>query len=145
MCCHPFFVYVPSNLFILHYLPILFMVFLYFFSLQVCNLNFFWVVCCHSFFVYVPSNLFYIAFVNLSLILKMPNCSFMSLLLFFLSQSVLYTTDSEILGFENYINNYSIKYQTGMRNSFVSRPKWKENPYLHLLMGESGQRHRRLT
>ena len=31
-----------------------------------------------------------------------------------------------------------------MRNALGSRPQWRENPYLHLLAGESGQRHRRL-
>ena len=44
-------------------LPISFVIFLYFFSLQVCNLKVFWVVCCHPFFVYIPSNLFYIALI----------------------------------------------------------------------------------
>jgi Amino acid permease. len=46
-----------------NHLPISFMVFLYFFSLQVCNSKFFWVVCCHPFFVYIPSNLYYIALI----------------------------------------------------------------------------------
>ena len=55
----------PLGLFIppRNHLPISFMVFLYFSSLQVCNLKFFGVVCCHPFFVYVPSNLYYIALI----------------------------------------------------------------------------------
>ena len=40
-----------------NHLPISLVIFLYFFSLQVCNLNFFLVVCWHPFFVYVLSNL----------------------------------------------------------------------------------------
>ena len=32
-----------------------------------------------------------------------------------------------------------------MRNAFGSQPQWREDAYLHLLAGESGQRHRRLT
>ena len=50
-----------------NHLPILSLVFLYFFSLQVCNLIFFWVVCCHPFFVYVRSNVFYIALICLKI------------------------------------------------------------------------------
>ena len=34
-----------------------------FFSLQVCNVKFCWVICCHPFCVYVSSNLFYIALI----------------------------------------------------------------------------------
>ena len=29
-----------------------------------------------------------------------------------------------------------------MRNAFGSHPQWRENPYLHLLAGESGQCHK---
>ena len=47
--------------FLLEILAISFVIFLYFFSLQVCNLIFF-IVCCHPLFVYVPS-IFYIAFI----------------------------------------------------------------------------------
>ena len=37
------------------------------------------------------------------------------------------------------------KYQRGMRNAFGSHPQWRENPYLHLLAGERGQRWRGLN
>ena len=58
---------------------------LYFFSLQVCNLNYLGSLL--SSILCICSLQFILYCVNLSLILKMPNCSLMSLLLF-LSKSV---------------------------------------------------------
>ena len=79
----------------INHLPISFVVFLCFFFLQVCNVNFLGsllssilCICSLQFIVYCG---------NLSLILKMPNCSLMSLLLF-LSQSVY-----PVNGFKNFI------------------------------------------
>ena len=63
-----------------NHLLISFVVLLYFFSLQVCNLIFFCSVL--SSILCICSLQFILYYVNLSLILKMPNCSLMSVLLF---------------------------------------------------------------
>jgi hypothetical protein len=67
-----------------NHLPISFMVFLYFLSLQVYNLIFF--EYSMSYILYICSLQFILYCDKLSLILNIPNCSLMSLL--FLSQSV---------------------------------------------------------
>ena len=65
-----------------NHLSISFVVFLYFFSLQVYNLIFFLGSLLSS-ILCICSLQFILYCVNLSLILKMPNCFLMSLLLFF--------------------------------------------------------------
>ena len=64
-----------------NHLLISFVVFLYFFSLQVCNLNFFLGSLLSS-ILCICSLQFILYCVNLSFILKIPNCSLMSLLIF---------------------------------------------------------------
>ena len=83
-----------------NHLPISFAVFLYFFSLQICNLIFFYnllpsilCICSLQFILYC---------INLSLYKKMLNCSLMSVLLF-LSQSVY-----PAIGLKNLISAASI-------------------------------------
>ena len=44
----------------------------------------------------------------------------------------------------NLLINTSLKLPERYENDFWSRPRWRENPYLHLLAGESGQCLRRL-
>ena len=63
-----------------NHLPISFAIFLYFFSLQVCNLNFLGSMLSSILCICSLQSILYC--VNLSLILKMPNCSLMSVLLF---------------------------------------------------------------
>ena len=63
-----------------NHLPISFVVFLYFFSHQVCNIIFLGSLLSSIFCVCSLQLILY--YVNLSLILKMPNCSLMSLVLF---------------------------------------------------------------
>ena len=84
-----------------NHLPILSVVFLYFFSFQVCNKKIVLGSLLSSIFCVCPL-LFILYCVNFSLILKMPNCSLMSLLLF-LSKSVY-----PAIGLENLISAASI-------------------------------------
>ena len=62
--------------------------------------------------------------------------------------SYYYTIKQDIKLFWENTLNFGIalsKYRRGMRNALVSRPQWRENSYLHLLAGDIGQCHRRLT
>ena len=64
-----------------NHLPISFVIFLYFFSLQFCNLIFLFLVSLLPSILGICSLQFILYCVNLWLILKMSNCSLMSLLL----------------------------------------------------------------
>ena len=83
-----------------NHLTISFEVFLYFFSLQVCNLIFFCSLL--SSILCICSLQFTLYCINLPLILKMPNCSLMSQLLFW--SKIVYPA----VAFENLISAASI-------------------------------------